>query len=99
MRKAKKIISYCKNGYTLNKSNYSSMVDLLEVANEVADAGNIPTCRRAINLLNHDSKINYKIKINISKKTQREIDIKNQLKLLNSGSLLVEHGKYIVDFN
>tara|TARA_R100000963_G_scaffold34932_1_gene30265 strand:- start:3810 stop:4364 length:555 start_codon:yes stop_codon:yes gene_type:complete len=100
MRKAKRIIAYCKNGYDITKSSFCSLNSLLDEANEVAENGNIPTCRRAIKLLNMDIKINYVINLKISKKIQRELDIKKQYEIMNGTSgLMIKREKVIVKFD
>jgi len=98
MRKAKRIISYCKNGFDIYKSSFLNIAELLDIANDVAENGNIPTCRRAINLLNNDIKIPYNIELKMTKKCKRELEIKKQLKLMNSGALQVKQGKFLVKF-
>ncbi len=100
MRKSKRIINYCKNGYDIIKSSFCSLNDLLDQANEVAEYGNIPTCRRAIKLLNMDIKIPYKIEMKMSKKVQRELDIKKQTALMyGTSGLVVKQGKVLVLFD
>ena len=99
MRKAKRIINYCKNGYDIYKSSFIDITELLDVANDIAEHGNIPTCRRSINMLNDDIKIPYKIEIKMTKKCKRELEIKKQLKLMNGGALQIKTGKYLINFD
>ena len=100
MRKSKRIINYCKGGYNLIKSSFCSMSDLLDQANDVAMHGNIPTCRRAIRLLNMDVKIPYKIEIKMSNKIKRELELKKQLSLMyGNNCLIVKKGKVMVMFD
>ena len=99
MRKSKRIINYCKGGYNLIKSSFCSMSDLLDQANDVAMHGNIPTCRRAIKLLNMDIKIPYKIEVKMSNKIKRELELKKQLSLMyGTNCLIVKKGKVMVVF-
>jgi hypothetical protein len=100
MRKSKRIINYCKGGYNLIKSSFCSMSDLLDQANDVAMHGNIPTCRRAIRLLNMDIKIPYTIEVKMSNKIKRELELKKQLSLMyGTQGLIVKKGKVIVEFD
>ena len=70
MLTAKKIIGYCKNSYFLTPYNYESFDDLLVEANYIAKFGDIPSCRRAINMLNQDPKLDHKIDIILSKRVK-----------------------------
>ena len=97
---SKRIINYCKGGYNLIKSSFCSMSDLLDQANDVAMHGNIPTCRRAIRLLNMDIKIPYTIEVKMSNKIKRELELKKQLSLMyGTQGLIVKKGKVIVEFD
>ena len=82
MRKAKRIINYCKNGYDIYKSSFIDITELLDIANDVASHGNIPTCRRAIKMLNDDIKIPYTIETKMTKKCKRELEIKKTIKII-----------------
>ena len=73
---AKKIISFCKNGYNIKRSLYQNYFDLLKDAKIIAEYGDIPSVRRAIKLLNlkQEPKINMIISDNIkSQLKQKEL--------------------------
>lgn len=99
MRKAKRIINYCKNGYDIYKSSFIDITELLDNANYIAEHGNIPTCRRAIKMLNDDVKIPYNIELKMTKKCKRELEIKKQLKLMQTGALQIKKGRFTVRFD
>ena len=63
-----------KNSYYLTPYNYETFEDLLVEANHIAKYGDIPSCRRAINMLNNDPKLDHKIEIVISKRVKNEFE-------------------------
>ena len=92
---SKKIIHYCRNGFSIAFSEFNDIDEIYQKALEVANHGDIPTCRRAIKELNKDSKIRNKIEIVISDKIQKELEQKKiDKKSLNNNYKFTK--KYIV---
>ena len=77
---AKKIIAYVNNGYWLSCSDFDDWDVLMKNATLVASYGDIPTCLRAITLLNNDLKIDKKIEIIVSPRVRKLRDKKIALK-------------------
>tara|TARA_R110000787_G_scaffold2040_4_gene8370 strand:+ start:1663 stop:2214 length:552 start_codon:yes stop_codon:yes gene_type:complete len=99
MLTAKKIIGYCKNSYFLTPYNYESFDDLLVEANYIAKFGDIPSCRRAINMLNQDPKLDHKIDIILSKRVKKDIEKKQLVKEASVPKACVKFGKFVVTFD
>ena len=92
---SKKLIHYCRNGFSIAFSDFNDIDEIYQKALEVANHGDIPTCRRAIKELNKDSKIRNKIEIVISDKIQKELEQKKiDKKSLNNNYKFTK--KYIV---
>ena len=96
---AKKIISYCKNSYFLTPYNYETFDDLLAEANYISKFGDIPSCRRAINMLNQDPKLDHKIEIVLSKRVKKELEKKEQLKMNSIPRAVLKRGIFVLDFS
>ena len=99
MLTAKKIISYCKNTYFLTPYNYETFEDLLKEAEYIAKFGDIPSCRRAINMLNNDPKLDYNIDIVLSKRVKKDLQKKERLKLNSIPKAVIKRGNFIVYFD
>jgi hypothetical protein len=99
MLTAKRIISYCKNSYFLTPYNYETFEDLLKEAEYISKFGDIPSCRRAINMLNNDPKLDYKIQVVISKRVKKELEKKEKLKLNSIPKATIKTGKFVVYFD
>ena len=99
MLTAKKIIAYCKNSFFLTPYNYESFEDLLVEAEYIKKFGDIPSCRRAISLLNNDPKLDYKIDIVLSKRTKKELDKKNRIKMNSVPRATIKYGKFLITFD
>jgi len=76
---AKRIISYCKNGFFLS-SHYMDWDELHKDALFISRYCDIPSCRRAINLFNNDYKLDKKITPIISPKVKRTLQKQSLLK-------------------
>jgi len=96
---AKKIIAYVNNGYWLTTSDFDDWDTLLDKAKIVARYGDIPTCRRAIALLNEDLKMDKKIEIIISPRVKKQLDKKEALKKQLAGKFQVKKGRFIIHFD
>mgnify|MGYP003120416222 FL=1 len=91
---AKKIISFCKNGYNIKRSLYQNYFDLLKDAKIIAEYGDIPSVRRAIKLLNlkQEPKINMIISDNIKSQLKQ----KELLKEMSIPVLQIKNDKNIL---
>ncbi len=81
--KSKKIINYSKIcGYCLSSTTYETIDEVIDDAMIVRKYCDIPTCRRAIKLLNNDTKIKNKIQPVITYRMQQRLT-----KKIKSGGL------------
>ena len=96
---SKKIIGYCKNSFFLTPYNYESFEDLLKEADYIRKFGDIPSCSRAINMLNNDPKVEVPIEIIISKRTKKELEKKERVKLNSIPKATIKTGHFIVSFD
>lgn len=99
MLTAKKIIGYCKNSYFLTPYNYETFDDLLEEANYIAKFGDIPSCRRAIKMLNNDPKLDYKIDIVLSKRVKKDLEKREAVKNATIAKYSLKFGKFTIVFD
>jgi len=99
MKLSKRIISFVKNGCNISISSFSSCDHLNESCERVALHGNIPTCRRAIKIINDSYEYHKKFKLHISKRVQRELDNKRKIKEeCNNNKLHIHKGSFTVKF-
>lgn len=99
MLTAKKIIGYCKNSYFLTPYNYETFDELLEEANYIAKFGDIPSCRRAIKMLNNDPKLDYKIDIILSKRVKKDLEKREAVKNATIAKYTLKYGKFTIVFD
>jgi hypothetical protein len=99
IQRAKHIIHYCRNGFLLGGSSYTSIDELYEEALQVAEHCDIPTCRRAIHELNQDLKIRTKIKIKVSNKVKKDLEQKKINKSELTNKFTRTSGFYKIDFD
>tara|TARA_R110002050_G_scaffold111897_2_gene225910 strand:- start:778 stop:1326 length:549 start_codon:yes stop_codon:yes gene_type:complete len=74
---AKRVLKYTRNGFSIAFTDFLDIDEIYQKGILLANHGDIPTCRRAVNELNKDQKIRNKIEIKISPKIEREIVQKN----------------------
>jgi len=98
MLTAKKIIGYCKNSYFLTPYNYETFDDLLKEAHYIAKFCDIPSCRRAITMLNQDPKLDYKIEMIVSKRVKKDLEKREAVKNATIPKYTLKFGKFIVTF-
>ena len=98
MLTAKKIIGYCKNSYFLTPYNYECFDDLLVEAEYIAKFGDIPSCRRAITMLNQDPKLDYKIELILSKRVKKDLEKREAVKQSCLAKYTLRYGKFTVEF-
>ena len=99
-KRVKNIIYYCKNcGYEVSVSNYESLEDIIIDADFVRIYGNLPSVRRAINLLNLDNKIKDDFEVIMSQKTKKSLEEKQRVKASMKPSYKKNIGHFTVCFN
>ena len=96
---AKIILNYCRSGFLISNTKFKDYDDLYELAEKISLHCDIPTCRRAINEFNMDSKLRNKFEIKLSSKYQKELNQKNIKKseLMNQVNFKV--GVYHLSFD
>jgi len=73
---AKKILKYTRNGYSIAFADFADIEEIYQKGILLANHGDIPTCRRAVEELNKDQKIRNKIEIQISSKVKKDLEQK-----------------------
>lgn len=99
MKTAKLIISFCKGGYVIDISYFDSIDDVYTEARRVSQFGDMPTVRRMCSLLNKNPYSTEMIYPVISKKVQKELEVKALTSKKVHTSLHVKHGKILVQFD
>ena len=99
MELAKYIIMYCKNGYYLSYSPFIDYDEMIVKAKHIANYGDIPSVRKAIDLLNEDIKLKIKIDIIMSSRMKKKIERKKRVKQKYQGGLQVKTGLIWINFD
>jgi len=73
---AKRILKYTRNGYSIAFTDFLDIEQIYQKGILLANHGDIPTCRRAVNELNKDPKIRNKIEVKISSKIKKDLEQK-----------------------
>ena len=98
-KRVKNIIYYCtKCSYEPQFANYDSLNDIIRDAEFICIYGNLPSVRRAIKLLNLDSKIKDKFHVSMSQKTKKSLDEKERIKRSQIPKYKKQIGQFIVKF-
>lgn len=98
MARSKKIINYARNNYFLMPSSYLSFEEVYTDAVHISKYGSIPSVRKAIELLNQDSKLAYPIELKIPKRVENQIIKKKRLKQ-SSVPLYIKRGTFRITFD
>ena len=80
-------------------SDYKSVDEIYDNGIMVGSYCDIPTCRRAIKLLNDDPKIRNKIAMKMSSKVRMELESKDKIKTDLTPKLRVLKGRFDVVFD
>lgn len=99
MLTAKKVIIYCRNGFYLASSGYSHYDELWRDVKYLEKYGDVPSSRRAVNLMNDDPKKYEKLIPIISKRILKKMEKANELKRLQQRSLTITQGKVYLSFD
>ena len=94
---SKAIISFCKNGCNIKKSDFKKFEDVVHTANYISQFGDITSVRRALKMLKEKCDIN--ITPVISPEIKFKLDKKEELKKLSVGSLQIKRGHFTVVFD
>lgn len=99
MTTAKLIIQYCKAGYCTEISYFDTMEIIYSEARRIAQFGDIPSVRRMCQLINNNPHTNERIFPIISKKVQRDLEIKELTSKSVHHSLTVRMEKITLTFD
>ena len=95
----KKLVNYCKScNYMLKDSLYTDMSEIIDDATYLSKYGNIPTVRRAIKLINRDTKLKEKIVLNISPKVKKNMVLKEQVSKSLKPRFSIIRGPHVISF-
>ena len=97
---AKQIIQYCRNGYYIAYTEYQEYNEIFSDAEICEKYGDIPSCRRAIDLINLDPKLlPHFRKLNpvISQRVNKKIDNMKKIKKVNG--MRLNKGEFILYFD
>jgi hypothetical protein len=96
----KNIIYYCsKCSYEVSLSNYKSLKDIIKDANHIRFFGNEPSVRRAIRLLNLDSKLKDIFFCVMSDAVRERVEEQDKLKQETKPKFKIKKGTHIVLFD
>lgn len=96
---AKLIIQYCKGGYVVDLSYFDTMDDIYVEARRLSQFGDIPSVRRMCTLLNQNPHSQERVYPIISKKVQKQLEIKELTSKKIHNALTIKRGKIIVKFD
>ena len=96
---ARRIISYSISGFNL-QNNFTDINELISIAVNISKYGDISSVRRALKLLQDDKKIKPSIFPIISKRVEKELERKKQIKdSKNNFGLKRNTGNYLINFD
>ena len=95
--KAKQINSLQKNGFNFDKSLFVDEEEVINVALDISNYGDISSVRRAINFVNEKYGMNIVCKL--SQDTKNNLNIKEDIKSNSVPCIQYKSGKYIIDFS
>jgi hypothetical protein len=93
---SRKIISFCRNGFNLQKSLFNTEVEIIDLINEIKPYGDISSVRRAINLYNEHYKTDFEYEL--SEEIREELETKKKIKEYSVPVLQVKKGKFRLEF-
>tara|TARA_R110000772_G_scaffold135148_1_gene243776 strand:- start:11472 stop:12020 length:549 start_codon:yes stop_codon:yes gene_type:complete len=99
MRFCREVIIYCNNDYSLDCSIFKSCEEIHIPMKDISIHGDIPSVRRAIDLLNKDIKLKDKITAVVSNKMKKQLENKNKKKVKRYYTLIHKKGKFLVNFD
>ncbi len=98
MLTAKKLIGYSRNGYYLMPSGYMDAIDVYKDATYIAKFPEIPSVRKAIDLINLDPKMREKIEMIIPRRIKKQLEKRKAVKQ-SSIPLYIKRGEFNITFD
>jgi len=95
---AKKLIGYSRNGYYLLPSGYMDTIDVFKDATYIAKFPEIPSVRKAVELINLDPKLRDKIEMTIPRRVKKQLEKRKKVKQ-KSIPLYIKRGEFILEFS
>ena len=95
---AKKLIGYSRNGYYLLPSGYMDTIDVFKDASYIAKFPEIPSVRKAVELINLDPKLRDKIEMTIPRRVKKQLEKRTKVKQ-KSIPLYIKRGEFVLDFS
>jgi len=95
---AKKLIAYSRNGYFLIPQGYMDAIDVYKDAVYISKFPEIPSVRKAIELVNNDQKLRDKIEMVIPRRVKKQLEKRKAVKQKHI-PLYVKHGEFILTFD
>ena len=95
---AKKIIAYSRHGYFLLPCGYMDAIDVYKDATYIAKFPEIPSVRKAVELINKDPKMRDKIEMVIPRRVKKQLEKRKAVKQSNI-PLYVKKGEFILSFD
>ncbi len=98
MLTAKKLIAYSRNGYYLIPQGYMDAIEVYKDATYIAKFPEIPSVRKAIELVNKDPKMREKIEMVIPRRVKKQLEKRKAVKQSNI-PLYIKRGEFVIDFD
>ena len=95
---AKKIIAYSRHGYFLLPCGYMDAIDVYKDATYIAKFPEIPSVRKAIELVNKDPKMRDKVEMVIPRRVKKQLEKRKAVKQTNI-PLYIKTGEFILTFD
>jgi|TARA_E500000318_G_C3555210_1_gene210780 hypothetical protein len=98
MLTAKKLIAYSRNGYYLIPQGYMDAIEVYKDATYIAKFPEIPSVRKAIELVNKDPKMREKIEMVIPRRVKKQLEKRKAVKQSNI-PLYIKRGEFVIEFD
>ena len=98
MLTAKKIIAYSRHGYFLLPCGYMDAIDVYKDATYIAKFPEIPSVRKAIELVNKDPKLRDKVEMVIPRRVKKQLEKRKAVKQ-QAMPLYVKRGNFVLTFD
>lgn len=95
---AKKLIAYARNNYFLLPSGYMDTIEVYKDTTYIAKFPEIPSVRKAVDLINKDPKIREKIEMVIPRRVKKQLEKRKAVKQANI-PLYIKRGEFILTFD
>ena len=99
MEYCKEVIIYCNNDFNIDCCSFQTVEEIHIQTADIAIHGDIPSVRRAIKLLNKDTKLKDKIKPVISNKMRKQMNLKKSKKSKIYYGLKIKNEEFILSFD